>query len=337
MPKRGQYFIWLVGLMVVVGCGRVATPPPSLMENTAVAATSTPTLTLITTPTWEPLFTSSPQPTPTRTPTLIPSPSVEPTLSLLPGSINDTPIPATVMPDATAEALIMDLLANNAGCPLPCWWGIVPGETTWAEAYTLLTSLGARISSFGEGHAVTVSRIPSQPGSEATDLSQGYWTNGDIVQLIVVLGIDHIANIQAYYLGQILRDYGLPSEVWINANTRDMDTRPFRLLVVYRERGFALLDVLAYHGFRRHDSQIIGCAANENDPFPMPNLYLTDPEPNEVSEALLQEQIQLWFSDQHFLPLEEATDLTIPLFYDIFSQTDTDPCLESPIDLWDGY
>jgi len=44
MPKRGQYFIWLVGLMVVVACGRVATPTPSFIENTAVAAASTSTL-----------------------------------------------------------------------------------------------------------------------------------------------------------------------------------------------------------------------------------------------------------------------------------------------------
>lgn len=44
MPKRGQYLIWLVGLMVVVACGRVSIPPPSPVENTAVAAavTSTP-------------------------------------------------------------------------------------------------------------------------------------------------------------------------------------------------------------------------------------------------------------------------------------------------------
>lgn len=43
MCKIGQYLVWLLGLMVVVACGRVATHPPSLIENTAVAAAATST------------------------------------------------------------------------------------------------------------------------------------------------------------------------------------------------------------------------------------------------------------------------------------------------------
>lgn len=37
MLKISPYTVWLVGLIVVVGCGRVSTPPPSHVENTAVA------------------------------------------------------------------------------------------------------------------------------------------------------------------------------------------------------------------------------------------------------------------------------------------------------------
>ena len=66
--------------MVVVACGRVATPTPSLMENTAVAPTSTPTRPAPTiTRTLEPTLTSSPEPSPTATPIPLPTATSTPT------------------------------------------------------------------------------------------------------------------------------------------------------------------------------------------------------------------------------------------------------------------
>ncbi len=36
----------------------------------------------------------------------------------------------TTLPTGEAQKMVQELLENNAGCRLPCWWGIVPGKTT---------------------------------------------------------------------------------------------------------------------------------------------------------------------------------------------------------------
>jgi hypothetical protein len=57
------------------------------------------------------------------------SPTLEETVAPIP-TPTWTPLPA--VPPATADAIVEDLLKNNAGCRLPCWWGVVPGETQWS-------------------------------------------------------------------------------------------------------------------------------------------------------------------------------------------------------------
>ena len=66
MLKLGWGFVWLVGLMVVVACGRVTTPPPSPVENTAIAAAATSTLSP--SPTISTLITATSTPTPSSEP-----------------------------------------------------------------------------------------------------------------------------------------------------------------------------------------------------------------------------------------------------------------------------
>ena len=36
------------------------------------------------------------------------------------------------------QKLVQELLENNGGCKLPCWWGFTPGKTTWVEARQIL-------------------------------------------------------------------------------------------------------------------------------------------------------------------------------------------------------
>jgi hypothetical protein len=58
--------------------------------------------------------------------TLMPAPTPKPPTPTVPPS-------PTLVPTLTADqeqALVLDLLQNNAGCRLPCWWGFTPGKTT---------------------------------------------------------------------------------------------------------------------------------------------------------------------------------------------------------------
>jgi hypothetical protein len=43
--------------------------------------------------------------------------------------------------------MVEELITTNGGCQLPCWWGIMPGETTWAEAKAFARPFALFVSS----------------------------------------------------------------------------------------------------------------------------------------------------------------------------------------------
>ncbi len=107
-------------------------------ETTDVVAQSTPTVPTginLPTATIKPVtITATRQSTATRiaiTATLIPSPM--PTLSL-----------------EEKEIVTSELYKTNGNCELPCWWGIVPGETEWQTAKLLLNSVATELSTSAE-------------------------------------------------------------------------------------------------------------------------------------------------------------------------------------------
>jgi hypothetical protein len=57
--------------------------------------------------------------------------------------------------------LYYELLENNAGCRLPCWWGIIPGQTKGIEAQRFLETFTlVRVSEGTHGVLNLDARIP---------------------------------------------------------------------------------------------------------------------------------------------------------------------------------
>ncbi len=83
----------------------------------AIYPVSTPPATPSTISTVETLSLSTVTPKPTTTP--VPSPTSLPTSTVGP----------TAIPTVPSEE-ILNSLRTNGGCLLPCWWSILPGETT---------------------------------------------------------------------------------------------------------------------------------------------------------------------------------------------------------------
>ena len=109
-----------------------ATPVP---PSTTPTASTTPTLTATSTP----LPTATPTPTATTTPSPSPTPTPFPTL---------TPLP-TIPPEQRGQTYA-DLMSNNGGCELPCWWGFEMGVTSLDEVRQFYTAFGAYISEWQE-------------------------------------------------------------------------------------------------------------------------------------------------------------------------------------------
>lgn len=109
--------------ILLSGCVPTATTQETItstLEEATLTVTPTATLTL----------TATPQPSPTAIPptsTFVQSPT-------------QTPLP-TLEPEQ-AEETIRTLLREPVDCSAPCFWGIVPGQTTLYEATHIFTYMG---------------------------------------------------------------------------------------------------------------------------------------------------------------------------------------------------
>jgi hypothetical protein len=136
-PRR----MWLVGLIMLIvisGCnsspqttGMPAAISPSSHVTPKMAVTMPIIPTHVVTRTQTPvstMLTSTSTFTSTPTWTLVaPSPTPGPTLT-----------------EADKESLVLDLLHNNGGCELPCWWGFTSGVTTLETVRDFFLSYGEK-------------------------------------------------------------------------------------------------------------------------------------------------------------------------------------------------
>lgn len=111
MRNLHSLYLLLVFAMILSGCG----PSDSIIKPTSTQ-TQPPLPTLI-------LPTSTPTPRPTQTATLTP--------------------PATLQPEQAKNAI--RALLQGPDCPAPCFWGIIPGQTTFGEAKNIFTYLGLQL------------------------------------------------------------------------------------------------------------------------------------------------------------------------------------------------
>ena len=269
-----------------------------------------------TTPTQSPL--------PSSTQTFISTPTVFPTWT-----------PAPTLSRQDARALVKDLLENNGGCRLPCWWGMVPGQTDWNTSRHFLETFVISIEQGEEGQIIK-DGVPVY----ATNYSiryegEGGYKSGFLIGIVdgiiseVETGWDR--NQKNYYLQRLLADYGQPDEVFIRAHryTSTGDPPPFHILLNFKKNGFWV----------NYDmdgelvgNKIRGCPQSIN-----PVLYLWSTD----EDWTLEDMIQLAYGppvphapEYPTLPLKEATGMDVETFTDIFKDPNNQSCIETPADLW---
>jgi len=127
---RQVFYIYLL-LVVILG---LSSCEPSDLNIPASVSPTIPKKPVTMTPTITAILTKTPTPSSTATPpttTYTPTPTHTATL---------TPLP-TLKPEQ-AEETIRTLLRESVDCPAPCFWGIIPGKTTLAEARDVFAHLG---------------------------------------------------------------------------------------------------------------------------------------------------------------------------------------------------
>jgi len=238
-------------------------------------------------------------------------------------------IPLPTLTPNDAEKLVRDLLINNGGCRLPCWWGINPGETSWQEANQFLVTFATKIEQGTSGVIVE-----NGTTYDVTDYSVIYDNNEIVVSVGLFIRDDIVNTIYAgsdittsnYQVDQLLSEYGKPDKVLIKTYTNTPGLGlPFRLVLFYKD-----YKILAFYEFEAQieGNYLRGCPQRTN-----PWLRLGQADKKWTDEAI-DLAISGPDSPNPLRPLEEVTNMSIDDFYETFKNPESKSCIVTPMEYW---
>jgi hypothetical protein len=234
-----------------------------------------------------------------------------------------TPLP-TLPPDK-AQAFVLELLKSNAGCLLPCWWGITPGKTSWEEAKSFLESFTILdgINEVNDELSFSYFQIPFP--KDMGSIEHVYVIRMGIVDEIKVYN-GKLA--PSYNLVDMLTTYGQPDYVLVSAYYEPRHTNYMVALAVFYLHQGILVTYYDSH------VEIIGekikvCPQSAQSPY----LDLWSP-----SYTMSDQEIIKRFLDTKNWPpyhsLTEATGMNLETFYNMFTNKNNITCLNIPVELW---
>jgi hypothetical protein len=314
---------WVMLVPIVAGCiaspfsTRQATPSSIPAGNTQSVSTLTPG--------------------PTQT-LVAPSPTSLPTSTVTPTVI------ATVLPEE-----VLNLFKANGGCPLPCWWGIMPGETSIEIVKSFTERFGdLAIHVLRQETGNFAIRVPDGDVRPEIDIVYGP-LQGSIVEWLDVTPFlyfknsageyEHSDNLfdpqlpdyfPIYTIAAILSTYGKPEAIFLSG---DMTNSPgldwtYALTLIYPKEGMRV----EYFGGMTGKTTFGICPMQTSV-----RLWLWEPGKYTSVEEVNSSSIsfQGWGTGlSEPSTLEEKTDLTIDEFYEIFKNATYDSCFESPKERW---
>lgn len=240
---------------------------------------------------------------------------------------NSTPTKSSTYDEG--QKLVRELLENNGGCKLPCWWGITPGKTTWMEASQILEKVSLFMSEPGSAETfyVDLHVLPPYPYTFTKYMAHSYHVENGVVDYISVYNFDFAPN---YFLPKLLESYGQPDEVWMRTFSKaERGIQNFTVDVFYQDLGI-LVEYSTGAPLKEIDGKLRNCWIKEMD---SPFIHLWSPK---IQKLSFQEAKT--FIDTVNLPepqpLFEATGMDVETFYETFKNPDTDVCLETPKNLW---
>ncbi len=308
---------WL--LLILAGCSSMYTISPTAPSVSTVEKLPTKTFVVF----------------PTLAPTLVP------TLTLTPIPISTTtpisPPTWTALPTLEAEKGLQTYyiwLAGNDNCRLPCWAGIIPGQTEWTEAKQILQTLAGmteldvrldRPCTFGNCNYITWA-FPF----DLNNLGEIYSRvdDGKIRSMrFQVTDFTETYLIKSLNLQRVLTLYGKPS-ILLFSTEPDLPGDLFlKLILAYPDNQF----VLRYSKHAKiSNNNVVSCG---QDSVIELNIFDNREQLMSVEAIAHASDTQHLHVDTWHKPVEEALGMTIDEFYEIYRKENA-PCITTPVKVW---
>lgn len=316
--------IVLIGLLLLIGCTK------SELGATTITATHIPIATT---------SLSFSTITPTHSPTVTRQHTASPVLTNTQKSSRVTTLPRkTPLPTLSEDesrSAVTDLFENNAGCRLPCWWGLVPGKTLWTDAEHFLSQFALFMGKYypvrSENQFYVDVQIPTplkQVDSSWVDISyltQDYFVKDGAIETIEIFNYDLVP---AYSITNFLQMYGQPDGVWIRTfREEEQNSQPFLVDFFYENQGI----LMEYSGGELVDlgDRLRNCLDKQVD---SPFIYLWSPDKpltfEEATETFLDTE-----NSPEPIPVKDATGIDTEEFYENILISGVS-CIETPKELW---
>ena len=239
------------------------------------------------------------------------------------------------MTDEERLNFVGELMRANDNCKLPCFWGIIPGETPWYEVADFLIAMNIEVNveKFHHLGEIGFSEIYIPFGVYFEEVN-------DVVENINLGGEgysnpDEFALLwKDYYPYEILNDYGKPSQVFIETRAESRgDGHGYNLWMAYQQYGFVI--VYSDQLVEKNDSLRI-CPQSEGGKHNL-KIGVHIQNPNNSDSLTRTNSVPERISFERSKDIQEAAGITPDEFYQLFldtTQDDGEFCLESPKDIW---
>jgi hypothetical protein len=258
---------------------------------------------------------------------IIPSPSaitalgtatLTPTTIVIPTLVVPTLTPLSTFSAEGLDAAIAELLANPMNCDVPCWWGAIPGETRIEEIKHAISPYNFDIYEAEENGEVFYLL-----------LGIGYIEEQNDFEIRIVYNFTNsiLTGVTAYSpsISEFLTKYGQPDEIRLSVNNDPRLTNPtVWLQIVYLQKGMAVGYITDM--FFQND-KVAGCFAE----IERGRLRLLAPD----LVTYYKDFTPIFEVDRRYLPLEEATELTMEDFMQRFTDPTQPQCIETLAELWE--
>lgn len=222
-----------------------------------------------------------------------------------------TPVPTVVQPinDLIAEKL-RNFIEGLPNCDLPCFWGIIPSETTIDEFDSIFSPLGsleygeflgAKPSAFFIA-SVYLDDEQTNPASISV-----YSFNGVTVDAISARTILSTKYAQ-FTFKDFFELFGTPEKVYVNIRTISPFAPFARFLAIYPDRGLSIESSSTNQAIKFSEEAATFCPNLSND------FYLTLWEPNDHMTAAWSIEA---YREEGFVEIETVSELTSEKFYDL--------------------
>jgi hypothetical protein len=252
--------------------------------------------------------------------TIIPSSTSLPTKTPFP-----TALPSlTPLPILSSDETFNQLFKSENTCEVPCWWGIIPGVSTWTETKQYIEQFSSL--SFGVYQVEYDLHITKSTPAEV--YGWGVWnpipgTDYGVAVLLevqndIVTALEAQGELVWYFfpIDKLLEHYGPPDKVLIGIGEYDSNPPSFyaRIYLLYEEQR-----ILTSYGFS---------GSGTTSPLSI-CLY----EYNTRSMFLWSLGSELNFDFSKLKPLEEFSELVPKTFYERFKDKEN-TCFELSMDAW---